>query len=663
MLIIRFKLSKTNYYQKSSKEFEGTLVSYYIDGNYLQMNIKAKDNLLLSYYFNSQEEKESFAEVYKLGNTLLIEGKINEIHKLDLTNSFDYAKFLKRKGIAYFVNAENISLKNNKQSFLYKLKDKLLKHMDKSDNYKYLRTFIIGDSSYLNKDLKSAYQSIGINHLLAISGTHVSIITKFSLSVLKKLKFKEFTRHAISFVVLFIALYFSSFAAAFLASSIFFLLRFINKYYYFHVPLIKLFIINMFFMTLINKYIIFDIGFMYYAIISFYLILNSEKLNKSKGLKNILVTSFYANLAALPLSIHFNYSVNLLSVIYNLFYIFYVSFVVFPLLIINTIFLSLDKIIKPALDFLEYLSLLLKSIPSEIIFARLPVIIIIFYYLMIFLYSKYKELIYILIIALIIHSNIKTDAKAYISFLDVGQADSTLIKYDKKYYLIDCGGKEHFNKEKWSMRENASDFGENVLVPFLKSQGIKKIDYVFITHGDSDHIGGATALVKNLKIGRVFINNNDLNENEKILTKVLKEKKINYQKLAYKSVLKTKNFKIKNYGKSFLDENQSSMILLIKIKDKMKIAIMGDAYQSEEKYLVGDEDFKNLDVLKLGHHGSKTSSSDIFIKHTNAKLAVVSAGKNNMFSHPHPEVIARVKSINAKIHETATHGSLRLLLP
>lgn len=662
-LIIRFELDKNSFYKRDDKVFEGILSSYYIDGNYLQMNIKAKDRLIINYYFKTKEEKESFSNVYKLGNSIIIEGEVKKTKKLDLKNSFDYEKYLKRKGIAYLINANKITLKNHKQKYLYRLKDKLLKHLDKSINYKYLRNFIIGDSSYLDKEIKTAYQNIGINHLLAISGTHVSIISNFSLKVLKRLKFKEFSRYLISFIFLFIALYFTSFTPVFLASVMFFLLRFINKYYYFHISMIKLFILNISLMTLINKFIIFDIGFLYYASISIYLILNTETLNKSKGIKNILITSFYANLAALPLSINLNYSINILSALYNLFYILYVSFIVFPLLIINAVFLNLDKLVRPFLSFLEYLSLLLKTIPSEFIFAKLPIIIIIIYYLIIFLYSKYKKLIYLLLFLLLIHSNIKTDAKNYISFLDVGQADSTLIRYDNRYYLIDCGGKELFNKEKWSIRENASDFGESVLLPFLKSQGIKKIDYLFITHGHSDHMGGAFALVKNLKIGRVFLNNNHLNEEEKELVKLLKERKITYQKLAYNSVLKRKELKIQNYGKSFLDENQSSMILLVEIKDQIKIAIMGDAYQSEEKSLLGNEKFKNLDILKLGHHGSKTSSSDEFIKHTNPKIAVVSSGENNLFAHPHPEVIARIKKQKSKIHETAKSGSLSLILP
>ena len=173
-------------------------------------------------------------------------------------------------------------------------------------------------------------------------------------------------------------------------------------------------------------------------------------------------------------------------------------------------------------------------------------------------------------------------------------------------------------------------------------------------HGDFDHMGEAVNLVKNFKVEKVIFNCGEFNELEQDLIKVLDKKKIPY----YSCI---KELNIDNNKLYFLqtkeydNENDNSNVIYTEING-YKFMLMGDAGVEKEKDILERYNISNIDVLKIGHHGSKTSSSESFINEINPKYSIISVGKNNRYGHPNKEVLNTLE--NSKIYRTDEDGSI-----
>ena len=188
----------------------------------------------------------------------------------------------------------------------------------------------------------------------------------------------------------------------------------------------------------------------------------------------------------------------------------------------------------------------------------------------------------------------------------------------------------------------------------LKSFGINKIDTLLLTHGDYDHMGEAINLVENFKVEKVIFNCGPYNDLEKELIKVLDKKKIKYKSCINEFNLdKTKFYLLQTY--IFDNENDNSNVLYFEL-NKYKFLLMGDASTTTEKEIMNKYNLHDIDVLKVGHHGSKTSSSKEFINEINPKYSVISVGKNNRYGHPNKEVLSNLEG--SKIYRTDDDGSV-----
>lgn len=184
--------------------------------------------------------------------------------------------------------------------------------------------------------------------------------------------------------------------------------------------------------------------------------------------------------------------------------------------------------------------------------------------------------------------------------------------------------------------------------------GFNKIDYLILTHGDYDHMGYSTYLVNNYKVDKVLFNKESYSNLELELIDVLKDKDIYYQN-------KIKTLDISNSRLYFLNEeyygneNDDSLVIYMKLNN-YKFLFMGDASIKVENDLIKKYNLQNIDILKVGHHGSKTSSSKYFINYISPKYSIISVGKNNLFGHPNQEVL---KNLNdSKVLRTDINGSI-----
>lgn len=233
------------------------------------------------------------------------------------------------------------------------------------------------------------------------------------------------------------------------------------------------------------------------------------------------------------------------------------------------------------------------------------------------------------------------DTKASIHFIDVGQGDSTLIMLPQgKTALIDAGDNQH---------------GEEV-VSYIKSKGIKKIDFLVGTHPDADHIGGLDDVINSLEVGEFYMPKKS--HTTKTFRDVLKAAKNNGLKIKeakqgviiYEETGNKMEFLGPN-GEYGDDNNLYSAVTMLTLGEK-KVLMMGDAeFQNEEDMILSNLDLK-ADILKAGHHGSHSSTSEEFLKEVSPNAVVVSAGFKNKYGHPHREILSLLKKYDIPLYRT-----------
>ncbi|MFV3013734.1 cell wall-binding repeat-containing protein [Clostridium botulinum] len=232
-----------------------------------------------------------------------------------------------------------------------------------------------------------------------------------------------------------------------------------------------------------------------------------------------------------------------------------------------------------------------------------------------------------------------------IHYIDVGQGDSILIQQDGHNMLIDAG-------------TNAS---ENTVVNYLKSKGVTKLDYVIGTHPHEDHIGGLDKVIDNFAVNKVIMPKvtHTTQTFKDVITSIQnKGLKITVPTVGDKYSLGVADFTIlAPNNSSYSNLNNYSIVIKLKFGNRAFI-FTGDAESLSEGEILAKQLDITGDVLKLGHHGSKTSTSQNFLNKVNPKYAVVSCGKNNSYKHPHQETLNKLKAKNIKVYRTDETGTI-----
>ena len=239
-----------------------------------------------------------------------------------------------------------------------------------------------------------------------------------------------------------------------------------------------------------------------------------------------------------------------------------------------------------------------------------------------------------------IKSEVTSDFSVH--FIDVGQGDCSLIKCGDKNILIDTGDSIYSRK----------------VIKYLKSQNVRKIDYLIISHPHSDHIGGLEKIAKDISVDTIFIINIEKSIEPKDIdyyniNKIISQKNFNIRNPVSEEKLKVKDAELIFYVPSYDSENlnNSSIVTMITYKDK-KFLFTGDIEKASEKEFISKKYDLKADVLKVAHHGSNSSSTDEFLKAVNPEYCVISCGNDNSFTHPSDSTIKRLSVYSKDIFRT-----------
>lgn len=239
------------------------------------------------------------------------------------------------------------------------------------------------------------------------------------------------------------------------------------------------------------------------------------------------------------------------------------------------------------------------------------------------------------------------NADAEVDFIDVGQGDSTLVCSDGKYMLIDTGDRD----------------GENTLINHLKERGVKKLDYLVLTHPHADHIGEAAEIVEGFKIGKIIMPRvpDDLTPTSSVYEDLLDAAADKGLKIraARNESFELGEISVQTYAAEgeYSNLNDYSVVLRL-THGENSFLITGDCEKQEESELLERGCDVSADVLKVGHHGSDTSSTSQWLKEVGAQYAVISCGADNKYGHPDEETYSRICKYVKNVYVTAEDGSL-----
>lgn len=593
---------------------------------------------------------------FEIGDKLFVDADINIPNRNTNPNLFNYRNYLISKNVASNLDIKEFKKIGETSSFLLKLRRKFYsyihdiyeKNLSKKSS-SFVISVILGENLLENNDIRD----LGLSHILAVSGLHIdllfaSIIFIFNIFNLDYKKAYIFALSTCLFYGYLIAFPFSVIRVLLVN-----LIGFLGFLYKKPFDKIKALLIAATLILLVNPFAILNSGFIlsFVATSGVYLIYPKfKKYFKDKLIMENLGFTATIQATLFPFSIYYFGKINLLSILANFLIVPIFTLAMYLIFGITLLYPLAKLFLKPFFAILNHLILSITNISHllntikflTIDFAHPSILICIYFYLLVLtlIYIKksnralFKKFLIINLLFVSI-SPIKDLLKPEVSFsmIDIGQGDAFLLNDGGDYYLFDVGGPKY----------DDYDSGQRILIPYLKSLGIKKIKGVFISHEDSDHSGNLETLYDNFKVECLITGPHNKKLIKKYKAKVIKEN----QKI------KLKNGTIKCVFQGIEgEENSHSTGFMINIKGK-KILTLGDLPKEYEDKL----DLR-ADILKVSHHGSRSSTSKYFLSNVKPKVALISAGRNNIYGHPHKEVIENLSGV--KIYNSQKDGLVKI---
>lgn len=687
-----------------------------VDGNRLQMifrvhqlqigrnTIFPKEEIVLQVRILSEEEQQ-MAHQLQRGMKLQFMGELELPSSARNPGAFDYQAYLYRQGIHWIAKVEGVrklQVADGETSHWRAPIDHLRRYLGQRLGEIYpqetaglMQAMLLGDRGPVPAEVEQDFTLLGLIHLLAISGLHVGVFIACLYGVLKRIGLTR--EKAAGIVILFLPGYVLLTGAgppvirAGVMAGLGLLAVIIRRWR----DGLSFLAVAALLLLWWNPYLLFEPGFQLSFLITYALLVGVSPLSRLfpfpwERFNQLLAVTLVAQLASFPIIITHFHEYSLLSWAVNLLLVPVVSGIVIPFglaaLVLGLIHSGLAAI--PAMISSSFLSgtiYIAEEVATWYQWHRswappggwwLVGYAVLCFYLFIawtgdIIFSRVQRGLSLLLLAsLIVFASFpaSTKGEVRVTFLDVGQGDAAVIETPRgQVIVVDGGGQPFFPREPWEQRRKESDIGEQVLVPYLKCRGIQEIDYVVMTHGDADHIEGLQALAKRFPIRYVIRNEHPPGTalEEEIMEQLWKNGAQIYTVSAGRSWSLEPDVSwhflnpIEGTRGAANSSNNSSVVFLLRAFDQT-LLMTGDIEEEVEERLAAEWDAPPVNVLKVAHHGSRTSSSEKWLDRIQPQVAVISAGRNNRFGHPSPEVLERLTERGIKIFRTDHQGAITL---
>lgn len=648
----------------------------------------------------------------EFGNSIVFESTIRSVQNFMNPGAFDYKKFLRLRGIygTAYSDIRNITIlkdkdrpdlfsklirkiENIRSEFYYFIMD----HTDESRTAVILASLITGKKELISPDMRELFSKAGISHLFAISGLHLSIVGLLFFCIFYRVlslmpayliagKSKKIAG-ILTLVPLICYSIFSGFSPSTqraLIMTIVLMISFLSEK---EKDILSSLSIAGILILMIDSAAFFSISFQLSFMAVAFIVCGISLLKKHLYFFNTkLLTSlglwtgvtFFAGLGTLPLTAHYFHIVSAITLISNFIFVPVSGFVVIPLGLVSLACFSffplfatyILHVCNQIILFSIVCSEALVSIPyswSRVFSLQwLEIAVIYMGFVSIYFAFNGRRKVSVVILALsflLVICNFSNDrlkekpnTGLIISIIDVGQGSSALVETPEgKNILVDGGGISDIS---------TFDTGRFIIAPFLWQKKMGSLDYVILTHPESDHLNGLIYILKNFKVHTLIKNADEKNTNAyKMLIQTCSKKNI---RIWEPSILENQLnlgkvrllFLDSGYSAASNDQNNNSLVFKVIYKD-FSMLFPGDVLLHREESLTAGESFElHSDIMLSPHHGSSTSSGKFFLDKVRPKSVIISCGRHNRYNFPHDEVLKRYNEKGIGIFRTDTDGAV-----
>ena len=607
----------------------------------------------------------------RIGDKISAEGKIKFITGYKNPGQIDTATRMKSDGITARFSAgkagvEITPVEGNFWTKFLRLVAEIRQHyrasMEKimsNEDAAAIFAMLFGGYAGLNAELVEDFATTGIIHILSVSGSHMSLLAAATAWLCLWLKFPRWATVALGFFVIFTYTLLSGMLPQVIRSACMGMLVFLGTALQKESVGARMLAFTALAMLIHSPLLIFDVSFqLSYTSTAGLMYLAKDLRRKMLTLpdwfKLPAAMTLSAQIASLPVVIWYFNRISLSSVLANVFVMPLLEFV-----IVGGLLGGLVALVVPPLGKIFFVAeALIFSTGAELnhLFARLPMSAVqvptlgiaagaIYYLALIF---RRAEILLLLVLVLAVNF-FKAGGELEVNFVDVGQGDcAVVLTPHRKCLIFDTGG----------VREKTFDVGGRVVIPYLWHENIREVDTIFLTHVHEDHSGGAGSIIKKMPVREIVTAGEGRAEYAAVFG-IAEEKLDNLREGRTGEVFKIDGVEVKIlYAPKIGTGNEISNVYQIRYGG-VSFLITGDLVKEIETDMLRAGIDVSSTVLKVGHHGSKTSSGEEFLRAVNPKVAVICVGYGNSFGHPRAEVLDNLEKVGAKIYRTDTDGLIK----
>ena len=637
-----------------------------VNGDSLSFRGKANGRIFQVYYkLQSEEEKEAFQALTDL-HEIGLEGKLSEPEGQRNFGGFDYQAYLKTQGIYQTLNIKELQFLQKVGSWdigenLSSLRRKAvvwIKTHFPDPMRNYMTGLLLGHLDTDFEEMNELYSSLGIIHLFALSGMQVG----FFMDGFKKLLLRlGLTQEKLKWLTYPFSLIYAG-MTGFSASVIRSLLQKLLAQH--GVKGLDNFTLTVLILFIIMPNFFLTAGGVLSCAYAFILTMTSKE---GEGFKDVARESLVISLGILPILSFYFAEFQPWSILLTFAFSFLFDLVFLPLLSILFALSFLYPVIPLTFIFewLEGMIRLVSQVASRpLVFGQpnawLLILLLISLALVYDCRKNIKRVAGFILFIVGLFFLTKHPLENEITMMDVGQGESIFLRdVTGKTILIDVGGKAESNKkiEKWQEKATTSN-AQRSLIPYLKSRGLAKIDQLILTNTDKEHVGDLLEVTKAFHVGEILVSKGSLKQKEFVAELQATQTKVRSITAGENLPIFGSQLEVLSPRKMGDGDYEDSLVLYGKLLDK-HFLFTGNLVEKGEKDMLKYYPDLEVDVLKAGQHGSKQSSSSVFLEQLKPEMTLISVGKNNRTKLPHQETLTRLEGINSKVYRTDQQGAIR----